>query len=186
MTAPPNAWSGFATVPNTLRCFNCYGHAASHSGGRVRCSICGGENKYSECSAAVPKCPNSGGHRSANKKSVPDTNAKLKFLNEKWKSNRPVLTLDKRIELLEIQMLLHSPLFSLAQHRRWIDRSYHARPSVIAAPLPHPTGVPLEQDELTVTEQVDFSSLFGSPLTFLAFLAEVMKETILAKDKRDN
>jgi len=120
------------------------------------------------------------------KKSVPDTNAKLKFLNEKWKSNRPVLTLDKRIELLEIQMLLHSPLFSLAQHRRWIDRSYHARPSVIAAPLPHPTGVPLEQDELTVTEQVDFSSLFGSPLTFLAFLAEVMKETILAKDKRDN
>jgi len=34
----------------------------------MRCSICSGEHKYSECSAAVLKCPNCGGSYSANEK----------------------------------------------------------------------------------------------------------------------
>ena len=38
---------------------------------------------------------------------------------------------------------------------------------------------PVSEEELIVTEQVDFSSLlFGNPVTFLAFLAEVIKQTI--------
>jgi len=36
---------------------------------------------------------------------------------------------------------------------------------------------------LIITEQLDFSSLlFGNPVTFLAFLAEVNRQTMLAKD----
>jgi len=36
-------------------------------------------------------------------------------------------------------------------------------------------------------EQIDFSGLlFGNPVTFLAFLAEVIKQTILARDKHEN
>jgi len=35
---------------------------------------------------------------------------------------------------------------------------------------------------MIITEQLDFSSLlFGSPVTFLAFLAEVIRQTMLAK-----
>ena len=46
--------------------------------------------------------------------------------------------------------------------------------------------VPLVQDETVVTEQMDFSSLlFGNPVTFLAFLAEEIKRTILATDRND-
>ena len=67
-----------------------------------------------------------------------------------------------------------------------MDRS-HARPFISATPLPHATGVPLDQDELIVTEQTDFSSfLFCNPVTFLAFLTDVIKQTILAKDKNED
>ena len=67
-----------------------------------------------------------------------------------------------------------------------VDRS-HARPFTSAAPLLHVTGVPLDQDELIVAEQNDFSSfLFGNPVTFLAFLAEAIKQTILEKDKHEH
>jgi len=67
-----------------------------------------------------------------------------------------------------------------------VDRPPHAKPSISAAPLPLATGVPLEQDELIVTEKIDFASLlFGNPVTFLTFLVEVNKQTILAKDIRE-
>ena len=67
-----------------------------------------------------------------------------------------------------------------------VDRS-HARSFIGADPIPHAPGVPLDQEELIVTEQVNFSSLlFGNPVTFLAFLAEVIKQTILAKDRNEN
>ena len=62
-----------------------------------------------------------------------------------------------------------------------------AKPFSSATPCPHVTGTPLDQDEPIVTEQIDFSSLlFGNPVTFLAFLAEVIKQTILARDKNEN
>ena len=67
-----------------------------------------------------------------------------------------------------------------------MDRS-HARPFISATPLPHATGVTLDQDELIVTEQTDFSSfLFCNPVTILAFLTEVIKQTILAKDNNED
>ena len=53
-----------------LRCFKCNrnGHVAGHCRGKLRCSICDGEHKYSMCSAAAPKCPNCGVGHSANDK----------------------------------------------------------------------------------------------------------------------
>jgi len=45
----------------------------------------------------------------------------------------------------------------------------------------------VDQDKSTVTKQIDFSSvLFGNPVTFLAFLAEVIKQTTRARDKNEN
>jgi len=53
--------------------------------------------------------------------------------------------------------------------------------------IPHATGVPPDQDELIITEQLDFSNLLlGNPVTFLAFLAEFIRQSILAKDKNEN
>jgi len=67
-----------------------------------------------------------------------------------------------------------------------VDRT-HARPVVGAAPFPHAAGVPPDQDEIIITEQLDFSSLlFGNPVAFLAFLAEVIRQTMLAKDKNES
>jgi len=55
-------------IPRPLRYFKCnrYGHVANHCRGKLRCSICSGEHKYSEYSAAAPNCPNCGGSHSAN------------------------------------------------------------------------------------------------------------------------
>jgi len=44
-----------------------------------------------------------------------------------------------------------------------------------------------DQDEMIITEQLDFSSLlFGNPMTFLTFLAEVIRQTMLAKDNNES
>ena len=57
-------------IPRPLMRFKCnrYGHVANHWRNKLRCSICSGEHKYSECSAAAPKCPNCSGSHSTNEK----------------------------------------------------------------------------------------------------------------------
>ena len=63
-----------------------------------------------------------------------------------------------------------------------VDRT-QARSIVGAARFPHAASVPPDQDEMIITEQLDFSSLlFGNPVTFLDFLAEIIRQTMLAKD----
>jgi len=67
-----------------------------------------------------------------------------------------------------------------------VDRT-QARPIVGAAPFPHAAGVPPDQEEIIITEQLDFSSLlFSKPVTFLAFLSEVIRQTMLAKDNNES
>ena len=67
-----------------------------------------------------------------------------------------------------------------------VDRT-HAKPIVGAAPFPHAAGVPPDQDEMIITERLVFSSLlFGNPVSFLAFLAEVIRQTMLAKDNNES
>lgn len=55
-------------IPPPLRCFNCqrYGHVAAACKGKIRCSKCGGEDKYDECEEGARKnfC-NCGGKHSA-------------------------------------------------------------------------------------------------------------------------
>jgi len=68
------------------------------------------------------------------------------------------------------------------------SRSYTSARSVVGAPpFPHAAGVPPDQDEMIITEQLDFSSLlFGNPVTVLAFLAEAIRQTMLAKDNNES
>jgi len=63
-----------------------------------------------------------------------------------------------------------------------IDRT-HARSIVGAVSFPYAAGIPPDQDKLNITEQLDFSRpLFVNPVTFLAFLAEFIRQTMLTKD----
>jgi len=59
-------------IPKPLRCFNCnrFGHVASNCHGKKRCSNCGGEHEWKQCSALV-KCPNCAGEHSASDKICP-------------------------------------------------------------------------------------------------------------------
>ena len=91
----------------------------------------------------------------------------------------------KHIELPEVlpfRIWFHNPLF-LPLPKKTVEDRTHARPVVGAAPFPHAAGVPPDQDEIIIAEQLDFSSLlFGNPVTFIAFLAEVIRQTMLAKE----
>ena len=46
-------------IPKPLRCFNCnrFGHVTSNCRGKQRCSTCGGEHEWKECSDAVKNVP---------------------------------------------------------------------------------------------------------------------------------
>ena len=58
----------------------------------------------------------------------------------------------------ELRDILRSPLSPPHLPKSTVDRTL-AKPFSSATPCPHGTGTPLDQDEPTVTEQIDFSSL---------------------------
>jgi len=177
-------------IPRPLRCYkyNRCGHVASHCRGKLRCSICGGDYKYSECSAAAPKSPNCGGSHSANDKICPRyqrVTAILKLKTVAKLSYADACKAHNSSRSPPVPNLASQSAFPTLP-KSTVDRS-HARPFLGTAPIPRATGVSLDQEKLIVTEQIDFSSLlFGNPVTFLAFLVEVIKQTILAKDRNEN
>jgi len=63
-------------------------------------------------------------------------------------------------------------------------RQSNARSFVNNTQIGLESSISLQQDGTFVAEQMDFCSLlFGDPVAFLAFLAEVIKQAILAKDR---
>ena len=158
-------------IPRLLRCCKCnrYGHVASHCRGKLRCSICGGDYKYSECSAAAPKCPNCGGSHSANDKICPRyqrVTAILKLKTVAKLSYADACKAHNSSRSPPVPNLASQSAFPTLP-KSTVDRS-HARPFLGASPIPRATGVSLDQEKLIVTEQIDFSSLlFGNPVTFL-------------------
>ena len=177
-------------IPKPLRCFNCnrFGHAASHCRGRARCSNCGGEHKYSECEADTAKCPNCGGNHSANDKTCPRYKRESEILKLKTTSNLSYADACK--EFSESRAIPVPNLQSKSDFPPLptpiLGRPTNTRPSDNSTQVNLPINVPFVQDETVVTEQMDFSSLlFGNPVTFLAFLAKVIKRTVLATDRND-
>jgi len=179
-------------VPGPLRCFKCnrYGHVAGHCRGKLRGSICGGEHKYNECSAAAPKCPNCGGGHAANDKIYPRYKRETEILKLGTEAKLSCADACKAHGIARSppipNMVSQSAFPSLPKKTVGVDRT-QARSIVGAAPFPHAAGVPSDHDEMIITEQLDFSSLlFGNPVTFLAFSAEVIRQTMLAKDNNES
>jgi len=176
-------------IPRPLRCYKCnrYGHVVSHCRGKLRCSICGGEHKHSECRAAAAKCPNCGGSNSANEKICPRYKRETEILKLKTEAKLSYADASQAHRTGR-----NPPVPNIASQSAFpplpkstVDRS-HARPFISTTPLPHATGGPLDQDELIVTEQTDFSSfLFCNPVNLRQEGEKGIKQTILAKNKRE-
>jgi len=133
-------------VPRPLRCFKCnrYGHIAGHCRGKLRFSICGGERKYSECSAAAPKCPNCGGGHSANDKICPRYKRETKILKLKTEAKLSYADACKTHRITRsppVPNLVSQSAFPLLPKKTvGVDRT-QARSVVGAAPFPHAAGV---------------------------------------------
>jgi len=181
-------------IPKPLRCFKCnrFRHVASHCRGRERCSTCGGEHKYSECTADTAKCPNCGGNHSANDKTCPRYQRETEILKLKTKSKLSYANACKEFiksrdtPAPNMQSKSEFPLLPTSTRRQSNARSFVNSTQIgleSSVSLQQDSCLSLRLDGTVVAEQMDFSSLlFGDPVAFLAFLADV-KQTILAKDK---
>jgi len=121
-------------------------------------------------------------------KSARDTNGKLKSFILKTEAKLSYADACKAHRIARtppVPNMVSQSGFPPVPKKTGVDRT-HERPIVGAAPFPHAAGVPPHQDEMIITEQLDFSSLlFGNPVTFLAFLAEAIRQTMLAKDNNE-
>ena len=139
-------------VPKPLRCFKCnrYGHVAGHCRGKPRVSICGGEHKYNECSAAAPKCPNCGGGHSANDKICPRYKRETEILKLKTEAKLSYADACKAHRIARSppvpNMVSQSTFPPLPKKTVGVERT-QARSIIGAAPFPHAAGVPPDQDE---------------------------------------
>jgi len=182
-------------IPKPWRCFKCnrFGHVASHCRGRERSSNCGGEHKYSECTADTANSPNCGGNRSANDKICPRYQRETEILKLKTKSK-----LSYSVAFKEFIKSRDIPAPNLKSKSDFpplptsIGRQSNAKSFVnntqlgleSSVSLQQDSRMSLQQDGTIAAEPIDFSSLlFGDPVAFLAFLSEVIKQTILAKDR---
>jgi len=135
--------------------------------------------------ALLLKCPNCGGGHSANDKICPRYKRETEILQLKTEAKLSYADACKVHRIARSppvpNMVSQSTFPPLLKKTVGADRT-QARSIVGGAPFPHAAGVPTDQDEMIITEQLDFSSLlFGNRVTFLAFLAEVIRQTMLAK-----
>jgi len=123
-------------------------------------------------------------------KSVRDTNGKIKILKLKTEAKLSYADACNAHRIARNppfpNMVSRSAFPPLPKKTVGVDRP-QVSSIVGAAPFPHAAGVPSDQDEMIITKQLDFSSLlFGNPVTFLAFSAEVIRQTMLAKDNNES
>jgi len=112
-------------IPMPLRFYKCnrYGHVASHCRCELSCSICGGEHKYGECSAAAPKSPNCGGSHSADDKICPRyqrETAILKLKKVAKLSYADACKAHKTASNPPVPNIAAQSAFPAFQNRRWI------------------------------------------------------------------
>jgi len=113
-------------IPRPMRYFKCnrYGHVANHCRDKLRCSICSGEQKYSECSAAAQKRPNCDGSHSANEKICQRYQRETEILKLKTVANLSYAYASKELRTSRnppVPHLASQSTFPLFQSRQWIE-----------------------------------------------------------------
>ena len=139
--------------------------------------------------ALLLKCPNCGDSHSANDKICPRYKRETEILKLKTEAKLFYADACKAHKIPRspaVPNTVSQSDFPPLKKKVGVDRT-QARSNAGAAPFPHAAGVPPDQGEMIVTEELDYSSLlFGNPVTFLAFLAEVIRQTMLAKDNNES
>jgi len=139
--------------------------------------------------ALLLQCPNCGGGHSANDKIRPRYKRETEILKLKTEAKLSCADACKAHRIAKsppVPNMASQSAFPPLAKKTGVDRT-QARSIVGATPFPHAAGVPPDQDEMIITEQLDFSSLlFGNLVTFLAFLADVIRQTMLAKDNNES
>jgi len=134
-------------IPRPLRCFKCnrYGHVANHCRGKLRCSICSGEHKYSE-STLLPQNVPTAVAVTLRMKICPRYQRETDIFKLKTVANLSYADACK-----ELRTSRNPPVPHLASQSTFpplpksaVDRIL-AKPFLTSTPCPRGTGTPLDQ-----------------------------------------
>ena len=183
-----------------LRCFkcNCFGHVASKCKNTDRCSRCGGEHTWKTCENNQ-KWVNCGGNHSAASKICPNyvkeaEIIKVKVTNkisyaEACKQVKNASVTEPASNQVESSNLLRPPAaadkdnFPLLPCKSGTGTNPIGRTTVPQEGSEN-AEIQVTQIDSVQMDEVDFTSnfMFGNLISFMAFLTEVINQTIACKD----
>ena len=178
-------------IPEPLRCFDCnrFGHVASNCRGGQRCSTCGGERVWKECSAPLEECPNCAGERGASDGVCPRYTKEAVVLKMEHTQNLTCAEACK--QYTGSQFGSGDPRFSSSDFPplplgsscgRSMDMDQ--RPPVNGS-YAHPTTDSILSERSAGAEGCPSGLMLGSPVLFLAFLADVVDQALSAGERNE-
>jgi len=164
-------------VSKPLRCFKCnrFGHVANHCKVKERCSKCGEQHSWTLCPSTALNCPNCHGKHAANDRSCP-----------RYKQEEQVLKIksSRNVSYAEAVKMHHNSAQGLSSSNLSSRSEFPPLPTVDRSPrnlcpnLSNTNAVDSTGEEIIVTEEVGSFNMFHNPIHFLAFLADVIQQTI--------
>jgi len=146
---------------------------------------CGEEHSWTTCSATENKCPNCRGNHSANDRSRPRYKSEEKVLKIKCTNNFTFAEIVKQdggsksstastqvSSCSKFPLLIPEATSSQIQNHR-------------SSPHKHIDSVSHSNEEMVVTEEITGLNMFNNSVHFLAFLTEVIQQTILAMQRNE-
>ena len=178
-------------IPRPLRCFNCnrFGHTSTHCKSQVRCTTCGAAHDTKTCEKTVIKCSNCGGDHSAASTKCPRYIKEAEIIKIKTVKN---ISYVEACKLTNNQKppsrTVHQNLLDL-EHFPKLPESNSSSPVATRQPpaVAHTNAESVDVD-VQQMDNIDFTSnfMFGNPIYFVAFLAEVINTALSVKDKVEN
>ena len=184
-------------IPQPLRCYKCkrFGHVAANCRGKERCAKCGNDHKTISCDNGVLRCVNRNGNHSATSKECPRYIKEAQVLKVKVEKKLTYAEACKQCANIS------SNNGTSAGYPTWQDAKQF--PALLcgngASPVatrhipaiqeqPCNESLPSQEEhqvQSQTMDKVDFANnfMFGNPIYFVAFLAEVISLTLVAKDE---
>ena len=172
-------------IPKSTRCSKCnrFGHVTKNCRGKDKCSKCSGEHSLQHCTSATTQCPNCNGEHTAGDRQCP-----------KYRRESDVLKIKTTSKVsYAAACRLHRQLATAVRQQTTFTHRSRVFPPLPVVPegnpigyRPFPASKPSTVHKPTdAMECVDFTANFpfGNLLLFLAFLAQVITETISTKNR---
>ena len=170
-------------------CFNCnrFGHVASNCYGKKRCLNCGGEHEWKECSAPDKKCLNCASEHGALDKICPRFTNESVVLKTKHPQNLTYTEAckqdSKTQDSASIPGFKNSDFLPLNSSCSRIMDIDHCPPVNIS--YDHTTTDSTLSAHHTGDENCPSGLMLGNPVLFRVFLADVINQTISAKENNE-